>query len=90
MTPSDRQYFNVGAEKLDFAAYCENFLLGLRRHVMGETLDTLPAARKKRQIFRVLHFVTLIIYYLIIAMVFWLLLKRIGLSSHATTMIWHK
>lgn len=81
MEVSDRQYFPVGGEKLDFPKFSFDYALGLRQYISCETLDTLPAAKKKFIKLRMLHYASLVLYYLTIAAVYYWMLKRVALIA---------
>lgn len=70
MTQFDRKFFPIGAVRLDFPAFSMDYAKGLRKYICKEDLGTLPAAKRKLVLHRIMHAVTLFVYYgLIVA--FW-------------------
>lgn len=81
MSTSDRQFFPVGVEQLDFPAFSHDYGIGLRRYICREDLATLPAAKRKFLRLRVAHVLVLIVYYALIVGFWWALFQRIGVWS---------
>lgn len=50
-----RQTFNIDIGNLDYEKLFEQGILGVRKYLNKEGLETLPAARKKNRIFYILN-----------------------------------
>uniref|UniRef100_A0A6G1SKA6 Fatty acyl-CoA reductase n=1 Tax=Aceria tosichella TaxID=561515 RepID=A0A6G1SKA6_9ACAR len=47
MNNEDRRLFNCDFRRLDWSSYSRDITLGIRRHLIGESDDTLPMARQR-------------------------------------------
>ncbi|KAJ8687690.1 hypothetical protein QAD02_023484 [Eretmocerus hayati] len=45
LSPEDRQTFMFDVRQIDWPSYLENYILGIRRFILKESPDSLPAAR---------------------------------------------
>lgn len=78
MTPFDRTFFPVGAVQLDFPKFSVNYAKGLRKYICREEMDTLPAAKRKFVLQRIMHTVALVVYYALIVGFWYALAVRLG------------
>lgn len=81
MTPFDRDYFAVGAKRLDFPAFSTAYALGMRTYISKEKMDNLDAARRKFFWLKVMHYASLVVYYGLIAAFYYLLLRKLGVIA---------
>lgn len=46
LSPEDRRTFDFNVKNIDWDAYIESYVLGIRRFLFKESPDTLPKSRK--------------------------------------------
>lgn len=71
MSKYDHMYFPCDVRKFKWDEYCYNYTLGLLRYIGQETLDDFDRARRRMRKFRIAHFFVLIIYYSLLALIFY-------------------
>ncbi|KAK9874263.1 hypothetical protein WA026_002616 [Henosepilachna vigintioctopunctata] len=62
---------------LDWWAYYKNYLVGIRRYIMKEPLDTLEAAKKRQNILEIFRVIFFSVLYFSISIIVWMLLQKI-------------
>ncbi|KAL4711272.1 hypothetical protein ACJJTC_019113 [Scirpophaga incertulas] len=92
LSKADKDLYNLDIDNIDWDENHRNFILGVRRHVMKLSDDTIPAARKHLE--RVYYIQTVVSVILPLGLL-WLLLKTgalfgaFALLSHSVTSVTH-
>lgn len=47
--PYDREVFNVDITGLDWDSYIRQYMLGIRKYILKDSIETIPIAQKKLQ-----------------------------------------
>lgn len=81
MSEYDRKYFPSDVRRFNWDAYCYNYNLGLLRYIGQEELDDFEPARRRMRKFRFAHFFVLVIYYSILAFVYYGLGHLLGIND---------
>lgn len=81
MTAADKKFFPSDVRKFDWDSYCYNYNLGLLRYIGNENLDDFDGARRRMRKFRIAHFFVLIIYYSILALIYYGLGRLFGINA---------
>lgn len=74
-------YFPCDVRKFNWDAYCYNYTLGLLRYIGNETLDNFDEARRRMRKFRVAHFFVLIVYYSLLALIYYAFGHLLGINE---------
>lgn len=94
MSIHDQKFFPSDARKYNWDEYRYNYHLGLLRYIGLETLDDFAPARKRMLRFKIAHFFVLIVYYAVLASVYYLIGHMLGINdvirSWIAQMIWKK
>lgn len=81
MSEHDKVYFPSDVRKFNWDAYCYNYNLGLLRYIGQEELEDFEPARRRMRKFRIAHLFVLIIYYSILACVYYGLGQLLGINN---------
>lgn len=46
LSPQDKKTFGFDVRAIDWSSYLENYVLGIRKHIFGESDCTIPKARQ--------------------------------------------
>lgn len=49
MHPYDYEVFNVDVTRLDWDSYMKQYILGIRKYILKDSIDTIPIAQRKLQ-----------------------------------------
>lgn len=66
----DKTLFNFDMEKLDWKQYVYDNVKGVRVILMKDPLTTIPAAKKRQKMFKIVHYSILYFLYLTMAVFF--------------------
>lgn len=81
MSEYDKKFFPSDVRKFDWDSYCYNYTLGLLRYIGNETLDDFEPARRRMRKFRIAHFFVLVIYYTLLALLYYGLGRLFGIND---------
>ncbi|XP_023940543.1 fatty acyl-CoA reductase wat [Bicyclus anynana] len=73
----DKQLFPFSMSEVDWSAYFDDYLAGIRRYLFKESDDTLPQARIKWKRLYYLHQIVRIVFAVFVLYMFWSVLRRI-------------
>ncbi|XP_045467832.1 fatty acyl-CoA reductase wat-like isoform X2 [Harmonia axyridis] len=74
---AERKLFFFDMKSLDLWAYYKNYLLGIRKYIMKDSLVSLEAARRKQRIFSVLHNIMLVFLYFTMSVLVWTVFQKL-------------
>jgi len=69
MSAEDRQLFYFDIRQIDWQSYLPEYCLGIRRYILNEKDDTIPAARTSLMKFYVLQMMTHGLLILLVALI---------------------
>ncbi|XP_035228871.1 putative fatty acyl-CoA reductase CG5065 isoform X2 [Stegodyphus dumicola] len=75
----DKEIFNIDVRPIEWTPYLENYVLGVRKFILGEHVSTIPAAR--RRLMR-LYYAGLLAKYGVMFGFIYVILKKTNLSQH--------
>ncbi|XP_034234869.1 fatty acyl-CoA reductase 2-like [Thrips palmi] len=67
LSPADRESFYFDPANYTWPEYFERCVLGVREHYHKETLDTLPRAAKELRIWRLVHWFSHLLLFVVVA-----------------------
>lgn len=81
MSVDDQKFFPSDASKYNWNEYRYNYYLGLLRYIGLETLDDFAPAKSRMMKFKIAHFFVLIIYYAILASIYYFIGHLLGIND---------
>ncbi|XP_055627972.1 fatty acyl-CoA reductase wat-like [Toxorhynchites rutilus septentrionalis] len=75
MVQDDKEYFPADVKAIDWGDYFNIYLLGLRKYIIGESLDNLEQARRRHTMLKIAHYLLLALIYFAFAYVGYVLLR---------------
>lgn len=81
MSVHDKKYFPSDVRKFNWDSYCYNYNLGLLRYIGNEDLDDFEPARRRMRKFRLAHKFVLVVYYTILATLYYFVLHMVGING---------
>lgn len=87
MTPHDRNYFPVDVGRLDWDKFSPKYALGLRMYIAKEPMDNLEQARRKFVKLQAAHYAILVVYYVLMAGFYYLILRQMGVVGFCRNLL---
>lgn len=81
MTAHDQKFFPSDARKYSWNEYRYNYHLGLLRYIGLDTLDDFGPARKRMLKFKIAHFFVLVVYYALLASIYYFIGHMVGIND---------
>lgn len=72
----DKKLFNFDMEKLNWKQYVQDNVKGIRVILMKDPLSTIPEAKKRQKMFKIVHYSILYFLYLTLALFFFYFVSR--------------
>ncbi|KAL3270934.1 hypothetical protein HHI36_021439 [Cryptolaemus montrouzieri] len=81
LSEEEKKLFSFDIASLDWWKYYKNYMIGLRKYIMKESIDTLESARKRLLIFQYISFIFTTVAKFTMSVLLWNLVQRLFFSS---------